>query len=934
MRTIEKTLSHLILGQKGGQNRIQIIELIRERPYNVNQLAEILNLNYRTIKYHMNVLLKNELVSSSKTGGYGEVYLLTPEMEDNMVIFEDIKMKFEKSKKLKDFTTSPKFFQDVMEQTNDTVIIINEEKQVFFLNKSAEKLLGYNKNEIIGAPFENLLDSSAREELINKISAGEHIVDFETKFKAKSGKIIDINLTVDHIREENGIPIGFSILSRDITRRIQAEEALRENEERYRHLFEDSPIGIGLADFQGKIITANSAMEVITGYSLNELKKINLNDLYKDQENRKALIDIISKNGKAVNYPARLYNKDGNIFDALLNTSRIRIGEQDYIQTMCIDITERKRTEEALKLSEERYALAQRAANIGSWDWNIQTGDLKWSETIEPMFGFDRGEFGATYEAFLDRVHPEDRQFVMDSVDACIEEGKEYTIEHRIVWPDGTIRWVSESGDVIRDRKKEAIRMLGIVRDITEQKLMITCLHQQKHELDERVKELNCLYSISKLVEKPGITLEELIQETVELIPVSWQYPEITSARIVLNHEEFRTNNFKKTKWKQASDILFHEKKVGVVEVYYLEERPEREDGPFLKEERHLIEAIASRLGRIRERMMAQERIRHINGLLMAIKDIGQLISHESDLGTIAQGSCDRLLKTQGYLDVCISFLDSKKGVITPIGHSGNHPWSSSGIILDGNGNAPKCVKSVVNTATRNYISSTEKLCGECSFCKHGEDHKSLLIPMLNQRSVVGVLTICFQATHEIDKAEIQLLEEVASDLAFAHAKIIAERTLMESRERYHYLFEDSPISLWEEDFTDVKKYIDSLRGTGIKDFREYFKNHPEEVVNCVSSVRIIDVNKNTLVLYKAENKEQLLDNLNKVFDIDSYEVFREELIALAEGKTTFESEAVTRTLTGNKVHIRLRLAVAPGYEDTLGRVLISIIDIPEPNKT
>jgi len=128
------------------------------------------------------------------------------------------------------------------------------------------------------------------------------------------------------------------------------------------------------------------------------------------------------------------------------------------------------RAVEALKRSEERYALAQRAANIGSWDWDIATNELVWSEQIETLFGFGRGEFGATYEAFLRCVHSEDRQDVVDSVNACIEQGKDYAIEHRIVWPNGTVRWVSETGDIIRDENGKAIRMVGIVQDITERK--------------------------------------------------------------------------------------------------------------------------------------------------------------------------------------------------------------------------------------------------------------------------------------------------------------------------------------------------------------------------------------------------------------------------------------------------------------------------------
>jgi PAS domain S-box-containing protein len=132
------------------------------------------------------------------------------------------------------------------------------------------------------------------------------------------------------------------------------------------------------------------------------------------------------------------------------------------------EIAERQRTERELRRSEERYALAQRAAKIGSWDWNIRTGALHWSDQIEPIFGFKRGEFGATYQAFLDCIHPQDRQHVMDAVNACVRDGADYAIEHRIVWPDGTVRWVSEVGDVVRDESGQAIRMLGIVRDITE----------------------------------------------------------------------------------------------------------------------------------------------------------------------------------------------------------------------------------------------------------------------------------------------------------------------------------------------------------------------------------------------------------------------------------------------------------------------------------
>lgn len=142
-----------------------------------------------------------------------------------------------------------------------------------------------------------------------------------------------------------------------------------------------------------------------------------------------------------------------------------------------------------LEINEQRYSLAQRAANIGSWDWNIISGDLIWSEKIEPMFGFKKGKFRGTYESFLESVHPDDRDFVIKSVNDCLKHKKRYSIEHRIIWPDGTTRWVLERGNVIRDKNGKPKRMLGIVQDITNKKEMEDELKKRKNQLEKMVEE-------------------------------------------------------------------------------------------------------------------------------------------------------------------------------------------------------------------------------------------------------------------------------------------------------------------------------------------------------------------------------------------------------------------------------------------------------------
>ena len=144
-------------------------------------------------------------------------------------------------------------------------------------------------------------------------------------------------------------------------------------------------------------------------------------------------------------------------------------------------------------------------------------------------------------------------------------------------------------------------------RDIAERRKAEKELRKSMSELDERVKELNCLFEISRLVEKRKLTLDEILQGVVDLIPPAWQYPDFTCAQINLNGKELKTHNFKETIWQQVSDIFIHGVPSGKLAVCYLEERPENDEGPFLKEERALLDAIAERLGRIIERKWAQE---------------------------------------------------------------------------------------------------------------------------------------------------------------------------------------------------------------------------------------------------------------------------------------------------------------------------------------
>jgi PAS domain S-box-containing protein len=150
----------------------------------------------------------------------------------------------------------------------------------------------------------------------------------------------------------------------------------------------------------------------------------------------------------------------------------------------------------------------------------------------------------------------------------------------------------------VQERTTELVRTNEELKSEIAQRMRTEdALRKLTQELSERVKEINCLYSVCYYVEKQYSKLEEKLQSIADLIPSGWQYPEIACARIILEGKEYKTDNFIETPWKQVGEIIVHNERIGTVEVCYLEEKPASGEGPFLKEERRLINAIAVELG-------------------------------------------------------------------------------------------------------------------------------------------------------------------------------------------------------------------------------------------------------------------------------------------------------------------------------------------------
>jgi PAS domain S-box-containing protein len=176
---------------------------------------------------------------------------------------------------------------------------------------------------------------------------------------------------------------------------------------------------------------------------------------------------------------------------------------------------------------------------------------------------------------------------------------------------------------------------------------------------------------------------------------------------------------------------------------------------------------------------------------------------------------------------------------------------------------------------------------------------------------------------------EEELFQRIGWRLADALTGLSMLQRLRDSEKRYRHIFESTGVSIWEEDFSRVKAAIDELRSSGVRDFRAYFARHPEFVRDSITMVKIVDVNAASVKLFAAEDKDQLLTSLDKIFVTESHAAFVEELIAIAERRTFFNAETVLQTLKGEKLTALFTITF-PTSSARFDSVLVTVMDITE----
>lgn len=243
-----------------------------------------------------------------------------------------------------------------------------------------------------------------------------------------------------------------------------------------------------ITDSKGDIIYVNDKFCEISGYSRDELIGEN-HRLIKSDIHKKEFYHDLWKTisaGKVWKGDVCNRRKDGNFYwvASTITPSLDEQGKPCQYFSIRTDITHVKQAERALEISEQRLRYGQDFSNIGTWDWDIDTGDLFWSENVASLFGYQNKSIETSYENFINAVHPDDQEKVTQAINDCVKNNSIYDIEHRVVWTDGSVHWLHERGAVLHSEYNNSRRMLGVVQDITKRIEAESGLNRFKSTLD------------------------------------------------------------------------------------------------------------------------------------------------------------------------------------------------------------------------------------------------------------------------------------------------------------------------------------------------------------------------------------------------------------------------------------------------------------------
>ncbi len=806
----------------------------------------------------------------------------------------------------------------LIENASEALYVV-QNGRIVFANPMFEKIAQVPESELIGM---NILDFiPSPKDRMTAIRSQQRLLrgniektQNEYKVRLRSGEELWVN--VSEVRTAWKGDLAVLTFATDITRHKLAEEALRRAEEKYRTIFENSLEGIFQSTPVGRYITVNPALARMLGYDSPEDLIASVTDIgkqiYSDSAIRAEHIRQLKEHGgnlTGFEYQARC--KDGSVIWVSENVRSIQGGDGAllYYEGTVENISARKLAEETLRESETRLNRAQAVAHTGSWEMDVKKNILTWSAETYRIFGITPGA-PLTLDFFLAQVHPDDADSVSRAWQAAIQ-GAPYDIEHRILVGEN-IKWVRERAELEIDTDGSALRGIGTVQDITERKQAEEALQNREASLQAVLQstadgilavdpENKVLYANERFAEM-WLIPQSVLASKDDTILLQYVLNQLIDPQGFLRkvQELYRSD-------KDSLDTL------------------EFKDGRVFERLSHPMLAGTTGLGRVwsfrdvTERKQAEARLNASERRYRSLFEGSPIPLWEEDFSEVKKYLDS--LKEQGVTDFRAYFRE--------------HPE----MVREFN----KMIKVLgVNQATLDMYRAKdmESLLENMQEPAQGElDHNHEDFIAIAEGGTSNSWDGA-DITITGEPLEISLSWSIVPGCEHDYSKVIvttyditerklANETLKESEKRYRSLFENSPISLWEEDFSAVQQKMDTLRSEGITDFEAYFTEHPEVVSEFASLVKILDVNKASVTLFKAKEKAELLSNLGELITIPAQQ-FKYELIQISKGITRFERETINRDLNGGIINVHLTWSVAPGYENSLSKVIISIIDITE----
>lgn len=352
-------------------------------------------------------------------------------------------------------------------------ILVLLENNVVYANPGIERMLGYTPGGLDGATLDCFLPLDPSSHTVHRLNEGQH----EATFKRKDGSQCPLEITAFSVNWHS--KPATILMARETSVHKGREAALQESDALFRQVTDNiREIFFVRDELANRFIYISPAYEDIWKRPVAELyaNPLDFVEAIHPDDRQQVMEGLhryrLSRAQEAVFHYRIVRSNDevrwirSRIFPIPddRNGSHLVAGTAD-------DITDIKLAEHALQASEERLRRSLQYANVGSWEWNIQTGELFWSERVASLFGYEPGSVETTYAAFLNAIHPDDRQMVVNAINDSLETGRDYEIDHRVIWPDATIHWLNETGGVLYNEQGEATHMLGVVRDITKRRI-------------------------------------------------------------------------------------------------------------------------------------------------------------------------------------------------------------------------------------------------------------------------------------------------------------------------------------------------------------------------------------------------------------------------------------------------------------------------------